>query len=64
MRSSDVIQALAQALSAAGRHELAARVEAGRLERGEASLLSYDFCRSGEGRLAALLASYAHPLPC
>lgn len=33
------------------------------LSRSRASELSVDFCRRGQGRLATLLARYAHPLP-
>jgi hypothetical protein len=33
------------------------------LSRARASELSVDFCRRGQGRLATLLARYAHPLP-
>jgi hypothetical protein len=64
MRATDLLTTLAQALRSAGRPELAEQAAAGALARSEASLLSYEFCRVGEGRLATLLATYAHPSPC
>ena len=50
-------------LAEAGLHSEAEAARSESLPRSRASELSVDFCQRGFGRLATLLARYAHPLP-
>jgi hypothetical protein len=50
-------------LEEAGLPDIAYAARIGNLSRARASELSVNFCQRGCGRLATLLARYAHPLP-
>lgn len=57
------VNLLAHLLKEAGLEAEALALKLNNLSRTRAAELSVDFCRSGHGRLATLLARYAHPLP-